>query len=230
MAHSTSGRTGFRGMARPTAGRDEFHGTTPPAVANPTWGDFSFGMAHPTAGRIGFQESTPPPAFPVPPAMAHPTAGRVGFQESISFMAQRTSGRNAFANRPVPSRQVHVGIFCDHCHRQDITGIRYKCSTCPDIDLCENCMEEVESRSLHTHIFLRISQPVIASGDGSAVLPVLANRSDWVHNVSCSACQSEQIVGYRYICTVCGDNLCESCEQLGGHNSAHSLIKMRPVI
>jgi len=43
-----------------------------------------------------------------------------------------------------------------------IIGIRYKCSNCPDYDLCESCESVNLEKSLHdpTHVFLKIYRPI----------------------------------------------------------------------
>ena len=33
----------------------------------------------------------------------------------------------------------HTGYVCDNCDQTPITGVRYKCSVCPNYDLCERC-------------------------------------------------------------------------------------------
>jgi len=40
---------------------------------------------------------------------------------------------------------VHHGITCDGCQQSPITGVRFKCRTCPDYDLCEAC----EAKNVH---------------------------------------------------------------------------------
>jgi len=56
----------------------------------------------------------------------------------------------------------HPGITCDACDGP-VRGIRYKCTVCPDFDLCENC----EKKSLHgEHPMLRICD--------STTLPIIA--------------------------------------------------------
>lgn len=54
---------------------------------------------------------------------------------------------------------IHNGIICDNCEHQ-IEGIRYKCSSCPDYDLCENC-EAMSGIHFEKHNFLKIRQPLI---------------------------------------------------------------------
>jgi len=47
--------------------------------------------------------------------------------------------------QPVVTQVVHRGITCDGCQQSPITGIRFKCRTCPDFDLCEAC----EAKNVH---------------------------------------------------------------------------------
>ena len=57
--------------------------------------------------------------------------------------------------QPLP---VHKGIKCDECGINDIKGVRYKCSTCLNYNLCENCEENTEHDE--NHIFIKISDPI----------------------------------------------------------------------
>jgi peptidoglycan hydrolase-like protein with peptidoglycan-binding domain len=47
--------------------------------------------------------------------------------------------------QPVNTPVVHTGITCDGCRQSPITGVRFKCRTCPDYDLCESC----EAKNVH---------------------------------------------------------------------------------
>ena len=47
---------------------------------------------------------------------------------------------------------VHFGVTCDHCKVMPIIGIRYKCLTCPDFDLCSKCKNE----NIHDHQFKEV--------------------------------------------------------------------------
>ena len=35
--------------------------------------------------------------------------------------------------------EIHNGIACDGCAMEPIKGERFKCSICPDYDLCGHC-------------------------------------------------------------------------------------------
>jgi hypothetical protein len=62
--------------------------------------------------------------------------------------------------KPKINRQVatvHHNIICDGCNMSPIIGIRYKCTTCPDFDLCQAC----EAKGLHpkSHSFIKAKKP-----------------------------------------------------------------------
>jgi len=87
------------------------------------------------------------------------------------FIPQMTSMFNNFAQniptgQPTASPsvkeeggdQVHPGVVCDGCGN-GISGIRYKCSNCPDYDLCQACEAKGGVHDA-SHVFLKITKPV----------------------------------------------------------------------
>jgi len=60
--------------------------------------------------------------------------------------------------------EVHPGVVCDGCG-SGISGIRYKCSVCPDYDLCQTC-EAKGGVHEATHPFLKIAKPLQSAGRG----------------------------------------------------------------
>ncbi|CAG8761694.1 8275_t:CDS:2 [Gigaspora margarita] len=86
-------------------------------------------------------------------------------------MFQETSGRQEFDALPpltqymlTPEERlqngIHAGIVCNYCGKSEWKGMRYKCSECPDYDLCFNCI--TISNLLHNvqHQFLKLSNPL----------------------------------------------------------------------
>lgn len=59
---------------------------------------------------------------------------------------------NAVKNKDKP---IHKGIKCNGCGINDIRGIRYKCSTCQNYNLCEDCEDIID----HNHVFVKIKEP-----------------------------------------------------------------------
>ena len=57
--------------------------------------------------------------------------------------------------QPLP---IHKGIKCDECGIKDIKGVRYKCTTCLNYNLCEKCEENTEHDE--NHIFIKINEPI----------------------------------------------------------------------
>ena len=188
-------------------------------------------MGHETSGRHGFEFKQAETPGPVATFMAHFTSGREGFNTSFQqrneptfAMAHYTSGREGLqSSKPL---LFHTGIVCDACGLNPLTGIRFKCSTCPDFDMCASCVEQNDTTNAHPHVFLRISKCI--DSNSTATPPLLRNRSTWSHDASCSVCGGG-IVGYRYFCSCCAVDLCERCEQQGIHDASHSLLKMPPV-
>ncbi|CAG8580994.1 13213_t:CDS:2 [Ambispora gerdemannii] len=111
-------------------------------------------------------------------------------------MFQETSGRKEFDALPpltqyiqTPEERtqdgVHAGIACDYCGKGEWKGARYKCSECPDYDLCCNCI--TMSNLLHNvkHRFLKILNPLDPKGisenisDASVIIsPILPTTKE----------------------------------------------------
>jgi hypothetical protein len=148
---------------------------------------------------------------------------------------------------------IHENVACDKCQAHPIRGVRYKCSMCPDYDLCASCMDGLEAQigmsrrlmepgqqdTFHNpgHIFCRVRFPVQSNNDPT-VSPCLQNRSSWInYGTSCLSCVSSPIVGFMYCCSVCQQSFCESCEANGTPYNVsnannvphvHSLLKVKP--
>ncbi|KAF2674526.1 hypothetical protein BT63DRAFT_408708 [Microthyrium microscopicum] len=58
----------------------------------------------------------------------------------------------------------HVGVFCDGplCKNKNayISGVRYKCAVCPDVDFCANCEAVPRLEHNRTHPLLKFRTPV----------------------------------------------------------------------
>jgi len=157
--------------------------------------------------------------------MGHPSSGRQDFSpKRPSAAAAVASTRSA---PPAPSG-AHLGITCDQCSASPVVGVRYRCSVCPDFDLCETCIAN-PSPAAHgdggEHLFLRIP-----TTDGAMQRrPQVMNRAGHVHEgVTCDLCPSPaagSLVGTRFTCVQCQVDLCEACEASGKHDPAHPRIK-----
>ena len=58
---------------------------------------------------------------------------------------------------------IHKGVRCDECGIKNIEGVRYKCSVCPNYNLCEKC-EEVTNHD-ENHLFVKINNPVFEESE-----------------------------------------------------------------
>ncbi|CAG8481049.1 10357_t:CDS:10 [Ambispora leptoticha] len=101
---------------------------------------------------------------------------------------------------------VHHGIICDCCH-QTIQGMRWKCQTCPNFDLCQVCKSKAPSVHRHpsSHNFRPIPYPSHVSKTQS---------TSNLHSAICDYCESV-IFGIRHKCINCPDfDLCSNCISL----------------
>ena len=55
---------------------------------------------------------------------------------------------------------VHKGIKCSNCDMKNIVGIRYKCTVCPNYNLCEICEANIDHDE--DHVLLKIRDPIIS--------------------------------------------------------------------
>lgn len=58
---------------------------------------------------------------------------------------------------------IHRGITCNMCQASPICGIRYKCASCVDFDICERCEPHDRHSRLHTFIKIKIPIPPLAN-------------------------------------------------------------------
>ena len=68
---------------------------------------------------------------------------------------------------PSAPEPLHFGVTCDGCEGE-VHGIRYKCLTCPDYDLCSKC-KTTGLHSEHEMVAIDIPFPV---PEVSSLLPV----------------------------------------------------------
>jgi hypothetical protein len=197
-------------------------------------------MLHSTTSRNECEHETYTDGV-IPNSRATPTT------ESISAPSNRLS-----AGAELSTDLIHENVTCDQCRVRPVQGLRYKCSMCPDYDLCACCMDGLETQidmsrrmkvpgqqdTFHnpSHVFYRIRLPV--QSNDPKVPPCLQNRATWInYGTSCQGCESSPIVGFMYCCSVCQQCYCESCEaegfplnlantKIGPH--VHSLLKIKP--
>jgi len=66
------------------------------------------------------------------------------------------------------SADKHTGVRCDGCQKQDFVGSRYKCSECPDFDLCETCEAKGGVHDTN-HPMLKIKVPTATKSQSKVV-------------------------------------------------------------
>jgi len=134
-----------------------------------------------------------------------------------------------------PQSEVCHQAMCDGCNAQ-IRGIRYKCKSCPDYDLCEKCYDIKGVHIPAEHQFEKILRPT------RPACPVFQRRpchfrqqsdipqSEVVHPATCDGCGS-RIKGIRHKCNDCLDyDLCQACKEKNIHSEHSFTALLRPTM
>mmetsp|Transcript_37240 Transcript_37240/g.63363 ORF Transcript_37240/g.63363 Transcript_37240/m.63363 type:complete len:453 (-) Transcript_37240:254-1612(-) len=150
-----------------------------------------------------------------------------------AFMHNERKVDESRSHDPDAEKVSHSLVACDGCGASPLVGVRYRCSMCPNYDLCEMCLVSLErtadkpsDHKIHdpTHLFLRIARTT----EVNATYPVVINRCNAVHHgIVCDGCSRTAFGGYRYQCMTCPDlDFCEQCEAKGVHDTSHPRIKI----
>lgn len=136
------------------------------------------------------------------------TTEEVDADEIWKFLAKKQA--QVFCQTSVGWYQLKHGAWmechketCEGCHESHIAGVRFRCETCVQFNLCETCKQEGVHSEHHFKEY-----------DGT----------EKEHCDPCDACSEYPIRGMRYRCESClFYNLCECCKCRGVH-SKHTFV------
>lgn len=78
-------------------------------------------------------------------------------QDSLGLLYLIAEDRNKMVDA------IHHGVSCNYCGMSPITGPRYHCAQCPDVDLCESCELAELHTKYHFHIKIKVPIPLMKS-------------------------------------------------------------------
>ena len=74
------------------------------------------------------------------------------FIQTSNITKSKLEGINKISNIQNKINTTHYNIACEFCGKTPIIGYRYKCSQCPNFNLCSEC----EEKNAHPHYFIKI--------------------------------------------------------------------------
>jgi len=128
----------------------------------------NLGLQQTPSQTAGPQQGQPTPASSAPTPGLEQVLGNLsqflgnfanGFpQFGVESTTTQTPKSSCPSGKSEDESMVHGGVVCDGCGKRGFSGIRFKCTVCPDFDLCEMC----EAKRIHdpNHAFTRITKPV----------------------------------------------------------------------
>lgn len=156
-APAQSGQTGSVPQTQP-APQTPASASVPPtyateSVSTPPCASFS---SNSSCGA--YARSVPPRVNSFAPYCMHSTAA------ASAASAATAATANATANAAAPSQlKVHTNVTCDTCYPTSegpyITGVRYKCLTCSNFDMCSDCFNSEASLHSKDHVMIAINTP-----------------------------------------------------------------------
>ena len=113
---------------------------------------------------------------------------------------------------------LHEYLKCNECGCEPICGPRFKCNSCDDVDICEQCFD---SRLLKLHLkkkskkgdILELKGIPCSDHDFECIeVPILANGLAAHNEYKCVSCYMRPIIGGCFICADCNHfSLCQNC-------------------
>jgi hypothetical protein len=147
-----------------------------------------------------FQLSSQPPTPSQP--QRRPSNGKEEVKESNGKEEVKEEAKESSV------KPIHRGILCDGCGKTPIEGKRFKCTVCPDYDLCDAC--KIKPNIHPGHGFSEIAAPKVVH-----------------YHVTCDGCRKTPIEGIRYKCNVCSDyDLCEACKAKPNIHPGHAFSEI----
>ncbi|EKM57408.1 uncharacterized protein PHACADRAFT_91720, partial [Phanerochaete carnosa HHB-10118-sp] len=160
-----------------------------------------------------------------------------------------------FRDASVASYNIHPDVQCDGCGHSPVIGVRHKCLSCDDFNLCSACFDTFEKRSAHhvSHDFFPIRSageeakflvarrnaqtPSAFPGDHNVFLPqrnvTICASYDKASRYSSRACNRCNRLPVRHCCVDCSDyGLCTACvsnpQVRMSHNPRHHFTPLEP--
>ncbi|KAG0369070.1 hypothetical protein BC939DRAFT_503924 [Gamsiella multidivaricata] len=158
------------------------------------------------------------------------SCAKKGFCKPVTVKkSSKKSACKKDTNSTTQGEVIHRNVFCDLCLNM-IKGIRHKCQSCDNYDLCHSCLIFAAEKHRPDHVFYALTKPIentrpriAVEGNFSTGSSSQSSSRSVRHSATCDLC-TVIICGTRYKCFVCPDyDLCQECLPLAQlHHKGHS--------